>query len=321
MTPFGQLASGETVHAVTIRSAELSATILTYGAILQDLRLAGVDHSLTLGSARLSDYEGEMCYYGALIGPLANRIGGARVKIDGMMYELERNENGQTHLHSGSGATQGRNWQIAESADASVTLVCDLADGDAGLPGNRQITATFAISGQTLSLDVTGTTDAPTLMNFANHAFWNLDGTETWDGHRLQIEATARLPLDSLFVPTGEIEDITGTRYDLRKPRRVSPELDVFDFNYCLSDQNVPLREVLQLTGQSGVQMTLATDQPGLQVFDNRVPNRPGRSVYEGLAIEPQGWPDAPNHRHFPSWRVTPGAPYRQTSTFRFTKA
>ena len=318
MTPFGTAATGETVHAITISGGALTATVLTWGAILQDLRHARLDRSLTLGSDRLSDYEGDMVHHGALIGPVANRISTGRVRIGGMMYELERNQDGRIHLHSGSQATHRRLWQVEDHGPSHVTLSCALPDGICGLPGNRRITATWRVQDETLALDITGTTDATTLMNCANHSFWNMDGTPTWDGHTLWIAADHYLPTDADVCPTGEIAPVDGTAMDFRTARRIDPARDAFDHNFCLSRAPSPLRDVLKLTGTSGVAMTVATDQSGLQLFDNRKAARPGRQFYEGLAIEAQAWPDAPNHPGFPDITVTPGAPYRQQTEFRF---
>ncbi|MEY1554224.1 aldose epimerase family protein [Yoonia sp. R2331] len=318
MKHFGTTATGQDVHALTLQDGDLAVTVLTWGATVQDVRLAGIDRSLTLGSDRLSDYEGDMRHHGSLIGPIANRISTARVKIDGMMYELERNQDGRIHLHSGAQATHRRLWQLADHSASHVVLTCDLADGDSGLPGNRTITATFRVSGKTLHLDVTGTTDADTLMNFANHSYWNFDGTPRWDGHVLQVAADRYLPGNADLCPSGEIADVTGTDMDFRTPRAIAPNAPWLDNNFCLSDGPQPLREVLTLTGTSGVGMTVATDQPGIQVYDGREAIRPGGAHYEGLAVEAQGWPDAPNNRAFPSIKVTAETPYRQATTYRF---
>jgi len=239
--------------------------------------------------------------------------------IDGMMYELERNQDGRIHLHSGAQATHRRMWELVAQSDNSATLRCALLDGACGLPGNRVITATFTLTPPaTLTLTIEGVTDAPTLMNMANHSYWNFDGSDTWGGHKLWIDADAYLPCDVDNCPTGEVAPVDGTKMDFRTAQHISPQDHVFDNNFCLSDGPKPLRDVLRLTGQSGVGMTLATDQPGLQIYDGRSPHRPGRTHYEGLAIEAQGWPDAPTHRHFPSIAVTPDTPYHQTTQFRF---
>jgi len=318
---FGTASTGEDVTRLTLAAGDLSINLLTWGAILQDVRLAGVDRSLTLGSDTLADYEGDMRHHGSLIGPLANRISTARVQIDGMMYELERNQDGRIHLHSGAQATHRRMWEIVAQSETSATLRCDLVDGACGLPGNRVIEATFAVTPPaTLTLTITGTTDTPTLMNFANHSYWNFDGTKTWDGHHLWIAADKYLPGTDDHYPTGEIADVGGTAMDFRTKRQITVNDPLFDNNFCLSDGAVPTRNVLKLTGQSGVGMTVATNQPGVQVYDGRNAARPGCQDYEGLAIEAQGWPDAPTNPKFPSIRVTPDAPYHQVTKFTFHK-
>ncbi len=319
MTSFGTTADGREVDKITLSNGDLTVSILTWGAVVQDVRLAGIGRSLTLGSDRLSDYEGDMRYHGSLIGPIANRISTARVLIDGMMYELERNQDGRIHLHSGADSTLLQVWEVVETSDIAVTLECKLIDGQCGLPGNRVIRATYAITGDlTLSLKINGTTDAATLMNFANHSYWNFDGTGDWSGHRLQILADEYLPTTQDDYPTGDVADVEGDPLDFRAARVIAPKNPPLDNNFCLSAEPQPLRQVLTLTGASGVGMNVATDQTGIQVYDGRDAIRPGKSNYEGLAVEAQGWPDAPTHRGFPSIKVTPDAPYRQHTEWTF---
>lgn len=318
---FGTTADGRDVHKITLSAGDLSVGLLTWGAVLQDVRIAGVDRSLTLGSDSLSDYEGDMRYHGSLIGPVVNRISTARVRLDGMVYELERNEKGYIHLHSGAQGTHLQVWDVVEVTENSATLSITLPDGMCGLPGNRQVTVTFAVTAPAnLTMKVTGQTDSKTLMNFANHSYWNLDGTDTWAGHQLCIAAERYLPGTDDAYPTGEIADVNGTEMDFRTVREIAPGKPPLDNNFCLSDARTGLRDVLWLTGQSGVQMTMATTETGIQIYDGRQAQRPGHGTYEGLAIEAQSWPDAPNHRGFPSIMLTPDAPYQQITRWRFGK-
>ena len=320
-THFGTTQQGEDVAKITISAGDLTVSVLSFGAIVQDVRLADVPHSLALGSDRLQDYEDTMGYFGAIVGPIANRISTARVRLDGMMYELERNENGTTHLHSGTEGVHRKVWRVVSHSADHVTLALTLADGVAGLPGQRNIRATYQVSAPaTLVMTIEGVTDATTCMNFASHIYWNLDGTDTWEGHRLTIAADSFLPVDAQTCPTGEIADVSGTAMDFRKglvPQKGSPGLD---HNFCLSDGKQPLRDVLSLAGQSGVEMTLATTEAGLQIHDAATSHRPGKPCYEGLVIEPQAWPDAPNHRGFGSIKVGPANPYHQVTNWRFQR-
>ena len=129
-----------------------------------------------------------MGYFGSIVGPIANRISNARVRLDGMMYELERNENGQTHLHSGADGVHRKVWHIPRNDRIASHLALRCPMALAGLPGQREISVTYRVSAPaTLTMTIDGATDTTTCMNFASHIYWNLDGTETWAGHALQI--------------------------------------------------------------------------------------------------------------------------------------
>ncbi|MEL6685545.1 MAG: aldose epimerase family protein [Pseudomonadota bacterium] len=322
MTTFGRTQTGESVEQITISAGDISVNILTFGAIVQDIRLAGVSHGLALGSEHLSDYENTMGYFGSIVGPIANRISTARVRLDGMMYELERNENDAVHLHSGSEGVHRQVWRVTAQAAEYVTLALTLPDGTAGLPGNRVITVTYRVSAPaTLTMTIDGTTDAATCMNFASHIYWNLDGSETWAGHQLQIAADHYLPVNERTCPTGDIASVAGTDMDFRQLRRPQPGNPALDHNFCLSDGKRPLREVLTLTGTCGVEMRLATTEPGVQIHDAATSHRPSKPCYEGLVIEPQCWPDAPNHRGFGSIVVRPDQPYQQITRWTFARS
>lgn len=321
MAHFGTTKRGEDVEKITLSAGDLTVSILTLGAIVQDVRLRGVPHGLALGSDQLQDYETTMGYFGAIVGPIANRISNARVRLEGMIYELERNENGEIHLHSGSEGVHAMVWQIASQSRDSVTLTLTLPDGAAGLPGQRDIRVTYQISAPaTLTMTLDGTTDTTTCMNFASHIYWNLDGSATWEGHQLKIAADHYLPIDDRTCPSGEIATVTDTPMDFRKthaPRIGAPDLD---HNFCLTGGKQGLRDVLWLTGQSGLNMTLATTEAGVQIHDAATSHRPEKPCYEGLVIEPQAWPDTPNHRDFGSISVSADQPYTQVTSWRFTR-
>ena len=320
ITTFGTTAAGAEVHKITIAKGDLTAAILTKGATLQSVRLAGVGHDLTLGSDNLADYEGKMRHHGSLVAPVVNRFTGARAPIGGKTFQFEANQQARHTLHFGANGTQHKVWTVADVSDSAVTLTVTLPAGEGNMPGNRPVSATFAITDHGLQLDVTATTDALTLFNVANHSYWNMDGSDTWAGHQMQIAANHYLPVTPDFCPTGEIAAVDGTIFDLRQMREIIPGTDTYDHNFCLRDVPMALRDVLWLKGVSGVTMTIATTEAGVQVYDGRNGLRPGRSLYEGLAIEPQNWPDAPNHADFPSIELRPGQTYHHTTVWRFAK-
>lgn len=317
IAPFGTCADGPTVDAITLAGHGLRLRLLTLGAILQDLRLDGLDHSLTLGRDSLADYEGSFGYYGALIAPVANRLRNARAIVGGKKIQLEPNENGRTALHSGSSGTHQKIWQVNECTEIMCQMSVELPYGEGGFPGNRRISARFELCPDAcLRLTIRSETDADTLINATNHSYWNLDGTNSVAGHSLRIAADHVLPTDKDTLPTGVIRPVAGGPFDFRAERVFAPGDPPLDHNFCLSRAQVPLREVLWLRGQSGVAMTLSTTEPGVQVYDHR--DRDPRA--HGLAIEPQGWPDAPNCPGFPPILLRGGETCKQISEWRFSR-
>lgn len=327
VTVFDTLPCGHPVQCVTLRSGNTLARVLDYGAILQDFRLAEVAHPLTLGAQRVAAYAGPMRYAGAIVGPVANRIGGACATVAGRSHRLPANDGSNT-LHGGDDGLHAAVWRLREAGRDFVSLECWLADGAGGLPGNRTITVTYRVAPGVLDLEITARTDAPTLMNPAPHPYWNLDGTPDIAGHHLRIAAEHYLPTTAARLPTGERRPVDGTPFDLRAGRRLAPP-EGFDHNFCLSDAARPLRPVAWLTGLSGLRMAVETTAAGLQVFDGAgFSSAPFAGLggiayapHAGLALEPQFWPDAPNHPAFPSIVLGAGQTFRQHSRFTFAWA
>lgn len=327
-TAFGHTAKGAEVTAIALGTGPLKVTVLTWGAVVQDVRLTGIPYSLTLGASDLAAYAGPMASFGALMGPVANRIRGARAPIAGREHRFEANLDGMHTLHGGATGTQARIWDLAEASANHAVLETVLSDGLSGFPGRRVLRATYRVSGTDLDLEITGTTDAPTLLNIANHSYWNLDGTDHVTGHRLRIAAERiTVPGDDLLV-TGELAPVAGTRHDFREDRTFAPAPDNrFDLNYVLAEAKRALSPACTLTGESGLRMEMFTTEPGLQVFDlGSFDTAPfvchsGRIAprFSAIALEAQGWPDAPNYPGFPSIDVTPEAPYHQHTRWRFT--
>ena len=328
-THFGTTREGELVHRIVIRSPKLEVAVLTWGAVLQDVRLQGIDHPLTLGAPDLAAYEGKMISFGALMGPVVNRIRNARVPIAGVLHELEANLDGAHTIHGGSLGTQHRVWTVLESSPSHVLMETELPDGQSGFPGNRAVRVDYRVAGARLDMVVTGTTDAPTLMNFANHSYWNLDGAGTVDRHVLRIPADRMTVNDDDLIVTGELRPVDGTRFDFRvaRPFDCGPQ-NRFDINFCLSDNRRALAEVAEIAGQSGVRLRMLSTEPGLQVFDlgsfgtDPHPGHCGAPYprFSGLALEAQAWPDAANHSGFPSIEVAPDRPYHQHTAWCFDR-
>ena len=321
---FGDMPDGRAVQAITLAANGLRLRVLTLGAILADLRLEGVDWPLVLGSAEIGAYLGPMAWFGAVVGPVANRISGARAVIDGRVAHFEANE-GPNCLHGGFSGTSAQLWHIVSAAPDRVQLSLDLPAGHGGFTGNRRVVAEFRITAPaTLELNISASTDAPTPMNPAHHPYWNLDGDGDTSGHWLKVAAEAYLPTTPQGLPTGAIKSLQGDIRDLRQAQEVGG-LPMLDNCYVLARQSRALTHVATLRGRRGVSLDLATTAPGLQVYDGcALDTRPwlghtglAYGARAGLALEPQLWPDALANPGFPSIVLHPGDAFRQLTRYR----
>jgi aldose 1-epimerase len=214
---FGTGRNGETVTRIYLAGGGLTAKVLTWGAIIQDLRLEGHAAPLVLGHENMENYLAHSPYFGATPGRGSNRIANGRFAIDGTEYQLERNENGVTHIHGGSDGIANQNWDIVEQAEDRVVLRIVDRDGRAGYPGNCTITATYHLQpGGVLSVVYESVTDVPTIANICQHSYFSLaDGHDTSD-HHLMIAADAYLPTDRQQIPAGGAKAVDGTPFDFR---------------------------------------------------------------------------------------------------------
>ncbi|XDA98339.1 aldose epimerase family protein [Sulfitobacter sp. LCG007] len=322
---FGETPSGEPVQIVQIRNGGAAANLMTWGASLQDYRLDGVPHALVLGSPVFEPYLRVMRFYGAMVGRVANRIADGRFTLDGDVYDLDRNEDGRTILHGGRTGTGTVNWMLDGHDEATCRFVLTCEDGQDGFPGTLELGVTYRLDDEgALVLEIDGRTDAPTFCNMAHHSYWNLDGSADVSGHRMIIDAEHYLPVDERQIPQGGPTPVAGTRFDFRGPRVVTKDGDeMLDHNYCLKPAS-GLRHACSVRTRT-VQLDVETTEPGLQVYEGlkidteKFAGHGGVNYgpRAGLALEPQGWPDAPNRPDFPSVRLDPGQTYRQTTRFR----
>lgn len=318
------LPDGREVQRLTLRGGGLSATVLTLGAIVQDLRLDGIDYPLVLGAPDAASYLGPTRYFGAIVGRLANRIGNARFTLDGRDYRTDANFRDRHTLHGGSDGVDVHVWRIEARTPSSVTLSLSLPDGHMGFPGTIALTTRIALEDGALSFVLGATTDAPTPCSLTHHGYFNLDGSGDVRNHSVHIDADHMLPTTDDLIPTGEIAPVAGTRFDFRQPRPLGPE--PCDRCFCLSDGPRPQRPVAWITGESGLALRVETTACGLQFYNGAylrdVPGLDGR-IYgpqAGLALEAQAWPDAPNQPNFPDTILRPGEAWSETTRYVFTR-
>jgi aldose 1-epimerase len=326
---FGTLPDGREVHRARISGGGLTASILTYGAVLQDLRLVGHRPPLVLGFEEMGSYLAHSPYFGATAGRCANRIRGASFELDGETCHTDPNALGRHTLHGGSQGIGKRLWTLGEVTGHSVELTIEDPAGHMGFPGTLAIRAVFSLLPHgVLDIRYTATTDATTLCNLAHHSYFALDDSGDVLGHRMGIEADHYLPTDADFVPTGEVQGLDGHAYDFRSGRtiREANAGGPIDANFCLAPARTPIRTVGWVSSAaSGVEMVIRTTEPGLQVYDAAridvpVPGLDGHRMgpWCGLALEPQVWPDAIHHPDWPQAVLRPGETYNQHSQFIF---
>ena len=223
MEQFGTMPDGTPVCRIRLQSDKLQANFLTYGAVLQDLRLDGHPDPLVLGFPNFAPYLTHSPYFGAIAGRCANRIRDGHLEIDGKTHQLDRNFLGKHALHGGACGTGKKVWQVEHATSNSVTFTIALADGEMGFPGALDAKVVYSLGPDaTLDVKMEATTDAPTLCNLAHHSYFTLDGTGSTANHLLKIDAENYLPVDEELIPTGEIRSVADTRFDFRLPRPVA---------------------------------------------------------------------------------------------------
>ncbi len=304
-----------------LASGQIGATFSSLGARLVALTFVGAD--LVMGGGTEEDLLSGDWTAGAVAGRIAGRIANARVEIDGIGYTLAKNM-GDHQLHGGPENFSVRHWDVQQT-DHSIRFSLHSHDGDQGYPGAVDVTATYSITGNVLSLDFEARTTKPTVINLTNHAYWNLSGGErgAFD-HDMQIMGSRYLPLSRELLPNGEIRDVSGTRWDFRTLRPVG---GIYDNCWVLDGARGQLKHALTLRDPvSGRTMEVWTTEPAVQVYtaEHWSPGFMGKTgplrQYGAIAIEPQNLPDAPSHPNFPSAMLRPGEIYRHRIEWRFSR-
>ncbi|PLW75655.1 aldose epimerase family protein [Cohaesibacter celericrescens] len=328
---FGIMPDGTAVERVTITGGGLSAKILSYGAILQDLRLEGHAKPLVLGFDALEDYFTYKAHVGATAGRVANRIRDGRFELGGKIYQLDINFAGKHSLHGGTKGIGLRVWNFDKIDTNAVHMSLQLADGEMGYPGNMTIKLVYTLlDNGVLDLDMKATSDADTLCNLAHHGYFNLDGEGDILDHELQIDSDRYLDVTAELIPTGKILSVDGQSVDFRKKKSIRSAHDIkpIDNNFCIEETAGSLRRVATLSSpKSGVSMDVLTTEPGLQAYD-AVNLKAGMPALDGgtsgpcggFCLEPQIWPDAIHHPNFPSAVLKAGETYHQQTQYAFRK-
>ncbi|MBJ6120552.1 aldose epimerase family protein [Sphingomonas mollis] len=347
--PFGTLADGRAVEAVTLTNTHgVTARIINYGAILQSVQTpdrAGKSAEIALGYDSMDGYLKAPNYFGATVGRYANRIAGGKFSLDGKQYTLALN-NQTNALHGGKVGFDKVLWRIVDVKNGpapSVTLSYTSADGEEGYPGKLDVTATYTLDdSNALTVEYKAKTDKPTIVNMTNHSFFNLNGEGSGKSiltHVLTLPAEQFTPVSAALIPTGERRAVANTPFDFRTPRVIGDRVrdgrdqqivfgQGYDHNYILGAADAKgLRAAARVEEPStGRVLEIATNQPGVQFYtgnflDGTAIGRSGLAYRQsdGLALEPQVFPDTPNQPAFGSARLDPGQTYRSVIVYRFS--
>ena len=336
---FGITRQGKAVDCWTLRAGDYSAQVLTLGGILRAFRVPAPEGSrdIVLGCETVEEYEAQDKYFGALVGRVANRIGGACFDLNGVHYPLAAN-NGPNCLHGGLRGFDRAVWAAREERGALV-LTYESPDGEEGFPGNLEVQVTYSLGEDgSLTIDYQARSDQDTLCNLTNHSYFNLLGHACGclEGQSVQILAEAITEMDENSTPTGALLPVEGTPFDLREPVEMSrglamdhPQLKLgngYDHNFVLHHRPCgPLKLAARATG-GGLCLECLTTQPGLQFYTaNFLEGDRGKegvcyAPRSAFCLETQAWPDAIHHENFPCVVLGGGESYRHTTTYRVTK-
>jgi len=338
---FGRTAEGIECKLYTIRNRNgMEASVTDFGAILVNLLVPDKSGKLTdvvLGYDDVSGYLNNPCYYGATIGPNANRIANAEFTLEGKTYSLDANDGGNNlHSHVEEGYHK-RVWS-AETKENSVIFTVTDKDGAMGFPGNKTLQVTYSLDdNNALTISYYGDSDQKTVLNPTNHTYFNLNGHDSGSivTHELWLGANAYTPIVAGAIPTGEIAAVAGTPMDFTVAKVIGRDIDRdfeqltltggFDHNWVIDGYDGSLRHCATLkAAASGIEMRSFTTLPGIQFYaGNGMKEDMGKSgaLYNkrhGLCLETQFYPDSVNEPDFPSCIFGDGKEYHSVTVYQF---
>lgn len=325
VSPFGQC-NGHVIDKITLSNEHITTSFINFGARMTELNVAdrdGIVENIVLNYPDIAGYIHDNSYLGALCGRFANRIREGHISLNGMTFQLDKNE-GEHHLHGGKNGFHQRIWHY--EIDEIHNKVCfSLVSShlDMGYPGTCLITVSFQLIENQIRCIFEGTTDQNTALNLTHHNYYNLSGDfrSSIFEHSLQIQADHITVTDDSNLPTGELLAVQGTQYDFLAERLIKNEEAFsqskkgYDTNYILLGKRDSEHLACQLSDEkSGRTLRIYTTEPGLQVYTGGYLSNDGvYNDYSGVALEPQNFPNSPNISHFPSSIYTPEKSYFHT--------
>ena len=335
-TIFGVTRSGQQIEQFRLsNSAGMSVHLINLGAIVTSVRVPdrrGTLADVALGFPDLAGYEANAPYFGAICGRFANRIAGGYFEVDGVGYQLEQNDPPNT-LHGGGRGFDKQVWTPVDVQEHSVRFEYLSPAGEEGYPGALQVQVNYRLTEEhELWIEYTAESDCTTPVNLTNHSYWNLAGTGPECPrvleHELQLACDSYLAVDATLIPTGEYVDVGTGPMNFRERRTLASGFaDVAGgYDHCFvvnrKDRSEPVFAARLYEPQSGRWMQVSTTEPGIQIYTGNflegTPATGGYGPQQGICLECQQFPDAPNRPEFPSTLLRPGSVYRQTTIHQF---
>ena len=341
MSIWGKTADGVEVPIYTLKSAQIEVRVMAYGAKLVSVRTPdrnGKMADVVLGYDTLDGFLNDTStHFGSIVGRYGNRIALGKFSIDGKTYQIPIN-NGVNALHGGPMGFDRFVWEAKEVPNG-VEFTHVSPDGDMGFPGTMTAKVKYTISGGTLRLDYSATSDKATVVNITNHAYFNLHGDDQGNilDQKIELNADRYTPVDAGLIPTGVLAPVAGTPFDFRKSEVIGKRIEAdheqiklgggYDHNFVLNGNPGAMRVAAIVTDpESGRKMTVETTEPAIQFYsgnflDGTFTGRHGVKYlkHSGFCLETQHYPDSPNHPSFPSTVLRPGVTRHSTTSFTFS--
>ena len=335
---FGQLSPGETVTNYRLQNTSgITLEVLNYGGIIRKLNLPnrqGEFENCVLGFDNLEDYQTKSPYFGALVGRFGNRIAKGSFLLDGEAFTLAQNL-GKHHLHGGIKGFDKVLWSVEEKITpeaVALELSYTSPHGEEGYPGKLETTVLYRLTNEDVfEVEYRATTDRKTLINLTQHSYFNLSGNSQNKilDHQLQLQANHILDVDAELIPTGELCAVQGTPFDFRTVKTVGQDIEQdnvllrygqgYDHCYCFDPNSNTLTQVAVLFHpKSGRKMEVFTTEPAMQLYTANHLAAPFVSN-AAICLETQGYPDSPNHPHFPTAVLEVGEEYSAKTHFKFS--
>ena len=334
---------GKKTDLYTLRNKNnMEVCITNFGGRIVSVMVPDKDgqmRDVVLGFDSIQDYISKPSDFGATIGRYANRINQGQFTLDGVEYQLPRNNYGHC-LHGGPQGFQYRVFDAELLNPQELQLTYRAEDGEEGFPGNITCKVVMKLTDDNaIDIQYEAETDKPTIVNMTNHSYFNLEGDAgNNSGHLLMVDADYYTPVDSTFMTTGEIVPVEGTPMDFRTPTPVGERINDYDFvqlkngngydhNWVLNTKGDVTRKCASLKSPTtGIVLDVYTNEPGIQVYagnflDGSLTGKKGITYNQraSVCLETQKYPDTPNKPEWPSAVLRPGEKYTSQCIFKFS--